>query len=135
MLWTRIAALLTVCIHMLLLNGAMCMHVTAEHDSRGRRTMHPWFPILRGSPAEQRLPVVQRMRGGSGSGDAQGSARSKGLLVIDLGAQNTRAAMSALPGCIVPGLSPDGLAMLVQVRSVRLCAHYSCYQWITHLTS
>ena len=63
----------------------------------------------------QRFPVlmVQRLRGGSSSGASQ-TNDERGLLVIDLGAQNTRAAMSALPGCQVQGLSSDGVPVLVQ---------------------
>ena len=88
--------------------------------------MHPRFPILRGEcgcgQARCSTPAcvpVQRLRGGSVRGAAGEGSKGVGgaaLLAIDLGAQNTRAAMSALPNSCVPGLSHEGLATLVQVR-------------------
>ena len=66
------------------------------------------FPVLRVPPR-----AVQRLRGGSASGASQ-THDERGLLVIDLGTQNTRAVMSALPGCQVQGLSSDGAPVLVQ---------------------
>jgi len=96
------------------------------------RGMHRRFPVLRGGcgvPAPACLPEcrVQRLRGGSAHGAAgEGAGGEDALLAIDLGAQNTRAAMGTLPGRVVPGLSSEGLATLVQVACtccmhVRIC--------------
>ena len=54
-----------------------------------------------------------------------GAGGEDALLAIDLGAQNTRAAMGTLPGRVVPGLSSEGLATLVQVACT-LCTHAAC---------
>ena len=96
----------------------------------GARAMHPRFPVLRGAlcgtPAAPACPPVQRLRGGSTSahGEAgEGAGGEDALLAIDLGAQNTRAAMGALPGSFVPGLSLEGVATLVQVDSLLACVH------------
>ena len=51
------------------------------------------------------------LRGGCG----EENGGEKGILVIDMGSQNTRASMSAIPGSTVQGLSNEGLvATLVQ---------------------
>jgi len=58
-----------------------------------------------------------RLRGGQGAesgAESGGAFGGHALLAIDLGSQNTRAAMSALPGRAVPGLSSENLAVLVQ---------------------
>ena len=106
---------------------ALCVHGAVCATGIGGKTPHRGIPLLRqvvraeqcavesGAASillehgvVQRVPV-QRLRGGCGA-----VGGGKGLLVIDLGAQNTRAAMSAVPGGAVQGLSEEGLAILVQ---------------------
>ena len=73
----------------------------------GATTRKPGSAVAR--KASGALVPPLKLRGGGE--DKEGGL---GLLAIDLGSQNTRAAMSALPGRRVPGLSEEGLAVLVQ---------------------
>jgi len=103
-----------------LLLSVLCMNVATCMPQGGGSLLLRRFPALGCERAGSRMKV-QRLRGGEPD-PSPVETGGRGLLVMDIGAQNTRAAMSALPGTAVPGLSSEGLATLVQVLVVFIIA-------------
>jgi hypothetical protein len=114
-------AVLWLCVLKVCLYGAVCARAEGTLSSVGRRAPvahDARSPALDFPAREFRMRTspfraqVQRLRGGSTAAQSPGEGR--GLLVLDIGSQTTRAAMSALPGFHVQGLSSEGLPVLVQ---------------------